>query len=162
MEIEEFKKALDALGWKQSDFCSKTKVGRNTTSRWLNGHTPVPEWVPSYLEAMQAIQTLHAKFVAVTKSAAEGVSHDRAATDEPTKKAASIMEQEILEKIAALLTPGEEKRRDLLRHDLVDVLREEERSLPRLLRNLSSEDRALAEKLLGRPIGFYQPKNDEE
>jgi hypothetical protein len=77
------------------------------------------------------------------------------------KKAVIIMEQKILDKIAALLTPGEEKRRDLVRHDLVDLLRGEERSLPRLLRNLSNEDRALAEKLLGRPIGFYEPKKEE-
>jgi transcriptional regulator with XRE-family HTH domain len=63
MDIEEFKDALKFLGWKQSDFNSKTKVGRNTTSRWLNGHTPIPEWVPSYLEAMHDIKQLHAKYI---------------------------------------------------------------------------------------------------
>jgi transcriptional regulator with XRE-family HTH domain len=65
MEIEEFKSVLEELGWKQSDFCAKTKVGRNTTSRWLNGHTPIPDWVPTYLGAMHDIKRLHAKYIEV-------------------------------------------------------------------------------------------------
>lgn len=63
MQVNEFESALAALGWKQSDFCRKAGVARNTTSRWLNGHTPVPDWVPSYLGAMSEIQRLYDHFV---------------------------------------------------------------------------------------------------
>ena len=57
--IEELEQGLRALGWKGSDFCRKTGVSRTTVSRWVNGHTPVPEWVPSYLAAMAAIKQLY-------------------------------------------------------------------------------------------------------
>lgn len=63
MQIEEFEGALAALGWKQSDFCRKAGVDRSTTSRWLNGRTPIPDWVPSYLAAMHAIQKLYEQFI---------------------------------------------------------------------------------------------------
>lgn len=59
MNIEEFESALAALDWKQSDFCRKSGVDRSTTSRWKNGRTPIPDWVPSYLAAMRAIQQLY-------------------------------------------------------------------------------------------------------
>lgn len=65
MTIDELEQALTALDWKQSDFCQKAGVGRNTISRWANGHTPIPEWVPSYLAAMLAIQRLYETVVKV-------------------------------------------------------------------------------------------------
>lgn len=63
MTPDEFKAALERLGWKQSDFCAKAGVERNTPSRWGNGHTPIPDWVPAYLGAMLDIQQLHAKYI---------------------------------------------------------------------------------------------------
>ncbi len=59
MTIEELEQALRGLGWKGADFMRKTGVSRNTISRWLNGHTEIPPWVPSYLAAMAAIQHLY-------------------------------------------------------------------------------------------------------
>lgn len=63
MTPEEFKADLAKLGWKQSDFCAKAGVERNTPSRWSNGHTPIPDWVPAFLGAMLDIQQLHAKYI---------------------------------------------------------------------------------------------------
>lgn len=67
MEAQEFESALAELGWKQSDFCRKTGVERNTPSRWVNGKTPIPAWVPAYLGSVLEIQRLHAKYVLVDK-----------------------------------------------------------------------------------------------
>ena len=69
MSPEEFKTALSELGWKQSDFCAKAGVERNTPSRWANGHTQVPDWVPAFLGAMLDLQRLHAKYIAPGQSA---------------------------------------------------------------------------------------------
>jgi len=63
MTHEQFTQALAALGWKQSDFCRKTGVSKNTPSRWVNGDTPIQSWVPAYLGAMQDLADLHAKYV---------------------------------------------------------------------------------------------------
>ena len=63
MTGDEFRQALDGLGWKQSDFCRKSGVTKQTPSRWANGQTPVPAWVPAYLGAMLEIKRLHQVFV---------------------------------------------------------------------------------------------------
>jgi DNA-binding transcriptional regulator YiaG len=63
MSPEDFAAALQALGWKQSDFCRKSGVTKQTPSRWANGQTPVPAWVPAYLGAMLEIKRLHQVFV---------------------------------------------------------------------------------------------------
>ena len=63
MSPDEFAAALQALGWKQSDFCRKSGVTKQTPSRWVNGQTPVPAWVPAYLGAMLEIKRLHAAYV---------------------------------------------------------------------------------------------------
>jgi hypothetical protein len=63
MTADEFKDILATLGWKQSDFCAKAGVNRDTPSRWSNGHTPIPDWVPAYLGAILDIERLHAKYV---------------------------------------------------------------------------------------------------
>lgn len=61
MTGDEFKQALDELGWKQSDFCRKTGVHRNSVSGWaIEGP---PQWVSEYLRALQAISALHAAFI---------------------------------------------------------------------------------------------------
>lgn len=64
MTPDEFAAALAALGWKQSDFCRKTGVTPNTPSRWMTDKTPIPLWVSAYLEAMQDLAALHAKYIA--------------------------------------------------------------------------------------------------
>ena len=55
---EYFATDLDSLGWKQSDFCQKTGVHRNTVGRWVAKKTVIPRWVVSYLDAMLRIQDL--------------------------------------------------------------------------------------------------------
>ena len=70
MTPEQFTQALDALGWKQSDFCRKTGADKNTPSRWVNGKTPIPAWVAAYLGAMQDLAALHTKYLATTKDIA--------------------------------------------------------------------------------------------
>lgn len=64
MTPEQFAQALDALGWTQAEFCRKTGVSRNTPSRWTLGDAPIASWVPAYLEAMQDLARLHAKYIA--------------------------------------------------------------------------------------------------
>ena len=63
MSPEEFSAALAALDWKQSDFCRKTGVTKQTPSRWANGQTPIQTWVPAYLGAMLEIKRLHQTYV---------------------------------------------------------------------------------------------------
>lgn len=63
MTPEEFGSALHQLGWKQSDFCRKTGVSKDTPSRWLGGKTPIQAWVPAYLGAMLDLKALHAKYI---------------------------------------------------------------------------------------------------
>lgn len=67
MTPNEFTYALAALGWKQSDFCRKTGVSKDTPSRWAGGKTPIQAWVPAYLGAMQDLADLHAKYLAPVK-----------------------------------------------------------------------------------------------
>ena len=63
MTPEEFTTALLGLAWKQSDFCRKAGLDKNTPSRWVNGKTPIPAWVPAYLGAMGEIKRLHRVYV---------------------------------------------------------------------------------------------------
>ena len=63
MTPEQFTAALAALGWKQSDFCRKAGVSKQTPSRWANGLTPIPDWAPAYLGAMQEIKRLHQVYI---------------------------------------------------------------------------------------------------
>ncbi|WP_194164406.1 hypothetical protein [Lacisediminimonas profundi] len=72
MDIQEFKDQLSALSWKQADFCRKTGVERNTPSRWINGRTPIPDWVPAYLGAMLAIMKLYEQFVCPDQASGAG------------------------------------------------------------------------------------------
>ncbi len=68
MTPAEFTYALTNLDWKQSDFCRKTGVTKQTPSRWANGLSPVPDWVPAYLGAMLDLAALHAKYLATDKA----------------------------------------------------------------------------------------------
>lgn len=63
MTPEEFSAALAEIGWKQSDFCRKAGVNKETPSRWVNGKTPIPDWVPAYLGMVLEVARLHAKYV---------------------------------------------------------------------------------------------------
>jgi len=61
MTGDEFKQALHDLDWKQSDFCRKTGVHRNSASGWaVEGP---PQWAAEYLRALLAIKALHAAFI---------------------------------------------------------------------------------------------------
>ena len=63
-----FTDALEALGWKQSDFSRRTGLTQQTPSRWANGVTPIPLWVGEYLGLLQEVQRLHAAFLAPVKA----------------------------------------------------------------------------------------------
>lgn len=68
MTPDEFTQALAVLGWKQSDFCRKTGVSKDTPSRWASGKTPIQAWAPAYLAAMQDLADLHAKYIEPSKA----------------------------------------------------------------------------------------------
>lgn len=55
MTPDEFTAALHRLGWKQTDFCRMTDITKQTPTRWVQGHTPIPGWVASYLAMALAI-----------------------------------------------------------------------------------------------------------
>lgn len=63
MTPDEFSKALKELRWKQIDFCRMAGVSTSTPSRWMNGETPIPEWVERFLGLSLEVQRLHQKYV---------------------------------------------------------------------------------------------------
>ena len=67
MSPDEFTDALAALNWKQSDFCRSTGVTKQTPSRWVNGQTPIPGWVPNHLALLRDLQRLHAAYLVPPK-----------------------------------------------------------------------------------------------
>lgn len=73
---EEFAAALEQLGWKQSDFCRRTGLHKETPSRWATGKNPIPLWVGAYLGAMVDLARLHAKYVDPKASGALGESSE--------------------------------------------------------------------------------------
>lgn len=58
MTPDEFLAALEKLGWKQTDFCRKAGVSKNTPGRWVSGVTPIPLWVARFLEMALEIKRL--------------------------------------------------------------------------------------------------------
>ncbi|WP_025917817.1 hypothetical protein [Herminiimonas sp. CN] len=58
MTPEEFSEVLDKLNWKQIDFCRMTDIRKTTTSRWMNGVTPIPGWAVRFLAMAQEIKRL--------------------------------------------------------------------------------------------------------
>lgn len=58
MDGKRLTEALEALEWRQSDFCAATGVHRNTISGWCRGEAPVPRWVESYLGLLLHVKTL--------------------------------------------------------------------------------------------------------
>jgi len=54
MTTDEFKTALDELGWKQATFSRRTGVTRNTVWRWMNGTEgmEIPQWAAEYLRVL--------------------------------------------------------------------------------------------------------------
>jgi transcriptional regulator with XRE-family HTH domain len=83
MTPNELATALNALGWKQSDFCRKAGLNKNTPTNWLKGKTPIPAWVPAYLGAMLDIQRLHLAYVA-TASIQNAETHTDSDVDAST------------------------------------------------------------------------------
>lgn len=81
MTPEDFKAALQALGWKQADFCRRLDIDRHTPSRWMTGKAAFPRWVSEYLRAMLAIQRLHGEFVAAQANPVENPAPTHSAGD---------------------------------------------------------------------------------
>ncbi|MBN9407227.1 MAG: helix-turn-helix transcriptional regulator [Burkholderiales bacterium] len=61
---EQFTRALDALGWKQTDFARRTGLSLSAVNRWATGQAPAPLWAAAYLGAMLDLASLHAKYLA--------------------------------------------------------------------------------------------------
>lgn len=61
---EQFARALDALGWKQTDFARRTGLSLSAVNRWATGQAPAPLWAGAYLGAMLDLASLHAKYLA--------------------------------------------------------------------------------------------------
>ncbi len=95
MTPQEFTTALAALGWKQSDFCRKTGVSKQTPSRWALGQTPIQQWVRAYLGAMLDIKRLHAAYIETGDHTEPSTTASEAPTAEPTPP-----------RLAHLLAPG--------------------------------------------------------
>ena len=71
MTHDEFTAALAALGWKQSDFCRKAGVAKDTPSRWASGTTPRRDGVAGCLGRSQELAALHAKYLQPIKPAGD-------------------------------------------------------------------------------------------
>lgn len=63
MTPEQFTSALKYLRWSQADFNRKVGVDKSTASSWATGKTPIPKWVPAYLESVQDLAMLYSKYV---------------------------------------------------------------------------------------------------
>lgn len=70
MTPDEFKTALRAIGWKQSDFARRAGLNPGSVTRWVQGEVPIPEWAAHYLELLQRVDTLHREFVVPPKAGA--------------------------------------------------------------------------------------------
>ncbi len=62
MDKDELRRALDSMGWKQSELARKLGVTTSTVSRWATGE-PIPVWLAEYLRVMQELDRLHRLYV---------------------------------------------------------------------------------------------------
>lgn len=86
MTPTQFTSTLDALGWKQTDFCRRAGLTKQTPSNWVHGRSPIPAWVDAYLGAMLDVAALHRKYLAPQPLA----SADDQADEPPDSPAAPI------------------------------------------------------------------------
>jgi hypothetical protein len=68
MTIEEFDEALEALGWKVSEFCRAAGLHRNTPSRWRNEGVEIPAWVPKHMALLLEVKRLNALYLTPPKA----------------------------------------------------------------------------------------------
>lgn len=61
---DEFRQALSAIGWKQTEFARRTGITQATVNAWANGRAPAPLWASAYLGAMIDLAALHSKYLA--------------------------------------------------------------------------------------------------
>lgn len=67
----EFSEALNALAWKQTDFCRMAGLNKSTPSRWMAMDTPIPDWVPRFLGMALEVKRLHDTYVVPPKAGAK-------------------------------------------------------------------------------------------
>ena len=72
MTPEQFTTALESLHWTQADLNRKVGTDKSTASSWATGKTPIPKWVPAYLESVQDLAALYGKYVKTTKGKPSG------------------------------------------------------------------------------------------
>lgn len=47
---------LKELHWSQAELARRTGISTQSVNAWANGGTPVPPWLPAYLEALIALR----------------------------------------------------------------------------------------------------------
>ena len=52
MKPEKFKDALSQLGMSQAKFAERMGIDATTVSRWMQGHTPLPQWAVEYIRVL--------------------------------------------------------------------------------------------------------------
>ena len=52
MTIDDFKRGLKLLGWKQTDFALSIGLSKVAVSNWLTGTNPMPLWAANYLKML--------------------------------------------------------------------------------------------------------------
>jgi transcriptional regulator with XRE-family HTH domain len=88
---QQLREALDALDWKQIDFCRRAGLNKDTPSRWLSGGTPIPLWVSAYLDAMLDLQRLADKYLRPIKPATAPEPADSPAAPVPARLAHHLL-----------------------------------------------------------------------
>jgi transcriptional regulator with XRE-family HTH domain len=67
MTAQQFKDALERLGWQQADFAERAGLTRTTVSRWATGAAPPPPWAGAWLETLLDLAALRDKYLTPPK-----------------------------------------------------------------------------------------------
>jgi transcriptional regulator with XRE-family HTH domain len=70
MSAEQFRSALERLGWQQADFAERAGLTRQTVNRWATGFAPPPPWAGAWLETLLDLAALRDKYLAPPKGSA--------------------------------------------------------------------------------------------
>lgn len=63
MSAEQFRNALERLGWQQADFADRAGLTRQTVNRWATGFAPPPPWAGAWLETLLDLAALRDKYL---------------------------------------------------------------------------------------------------
>lgn len=57
MTPSEMISSLKELRWPQAELARRTGISTQSVNAWATGGTPVPPWLPAYLEALLALRS---------------------------------------------------------------------------------------------------------